>query len=210
MTETQAVAVRSATRADVKPLAAALARAFYEDPPLVWMMPNPDTRLPRITSVFTTVVGIQALRHGGVDVACVGGEIVAGAIWLPPGHWQPGLREQIRAVPAHAWALRPRLGRSFRLGRAMENAHPKEPHWYLEAIGVDPPWQSRGVASLLLRSRLEQSDQDRQPAYLEAGKPELVPLYEHFGFRRTGTLNLPRGAPVITPMWRPSAAPGAG
>jgi len=192
----------------VKPLAAMMARAFFHDPPLVWMMPNPATRLPRIASEFTILAGIQALRHGGVDVACAGGEIVGGAIWLPPGHWQPAFSVQIRALPAHAWALRARPSRSFRLGRAMANAHPEEPHWYLEAIGVDPAWQGRGVAGLLLRSRLKQCDRDRQPAYLEAGQPGLVPLYEHFGFRRTSELNLPRGAPVITPMWRAPAAPG--
>jgi GNAT superfamily N-acetyltransferase len=202
--------VRSATRADVKALAAVLGRAFYHDPPLVWAMPNPATRLARITSVFATIIGIQALRHGGVDVACGGAEIVGGAIWLPPGRWQPSWRDQIRTLPVHAWALREAPRRSFRWGRAMANAHPREPHWYLEAIGVDPSWQGRGVASLLLRSRLKHCDQDWQPAYLEASRPSGVPMYEHFGFRRTCELNLPEGAPVITAMWRALAPSRAG
>jgi GNAT superfamily N-acetyltransferase len=187
-----------------------MARAFYEDPPLVWMMPNPATRLPRLTSVFATIIGIEALRHGGVDVACDDEGIVGGAIWLPPGHWQAGIREQIRGAPAYIWALRARLAGSLRHGRGMANAHPKEPHWYLEAIGVDPARQGRGIASLLLRSRLKHCDQDTQPAYLEAGQPDLVPLYEHFGFRRTGSLEVPKGAPVLTPMWRAPVSAGAG
>jgi GNAT superfamily N-acetyltransferase len=198
--------VRPATSADMKKLAAVLARAFYDDPPLIWLLPNPATRLGRITRMFATVAGIESLGYGGVDIACGGEKILGGAIWLPPGHWQPGFREQIQAVPNHARALATAWGRAARYGHALEDAHPKEPHWYLKAIGIDPAWQGRGVASLLLRSRLDRCDQDGQPAYLEASKPDGVSLYEHFGFRRTGHVDMPEGAPVITAMWRAPAA----
>lgn len=198
-----AVAVRPATRADVKPLAAVLARAFYDDPPLIWLLPDQATRLSRVTRIFATIIGIESLRYGGVDLAFGAGEILGGAIWLPPGRWRPGFRVQIRAVPRHARALRAALlGPAARLDRALAQAHPKEPHWYLKAIGVDPAWQGRDVAGLLLRSRLNHCDQDGLPAYLEASKPDGVPLYEHFGFRCTASLAMPEGAPVITAMWR--------
>jgi GNAT superfamily N-acetyltransferase len=95
--------------------------------------------------------------------------------------------------------------RAAQYGRALEDAHPKEPHWYLKVIGVDPPWQGRGVASLLLRSRLERCDQDGQPSYLEASKPDGISIYEHFGFRRISTIDMPEGGPVLTTMWREPA-----
>jgi GNAT superfamily N-acetyltransferase len=197
------VVVRSAAHADVKPLAAVLARAFYDDPPLIWLLPDQATRLSRITRIFATIIGIESLPHGGVDLACGGGEILGGAIWLPPGRWRSPLRVQFRALPGHARALRAALlGRAAQLDRAMAEAHPQEPHWYLKAIGVDPAWQGRGVAGLLLRSRLKHCDQDGLPAYLEASKPDGVPLYEHFGFQRTANLAMPEGTPVITAMWR--------
>jgi GNAT superfamily N-acetyltransferase len=198
--------VRPATSADVKPLAVVLARAFYEDPPLIWLLPDPARRLGRVTRMFATVIGIESLRYGGVDIACDGEKILGGAIWLPPGHWHVGLREQIQAVPNYALVLATAWDRAARYGRALEHAHPREPHWYLKAIGVDPDWQGRGVASLLLRSRLNRCDQDGQPAYLEASKPDGISLYEHFGFRRTGDLDMPEGVPVITAMWRDPAA----
>jgi GNAT superfamily N-acetyltransferase len=198
--------VRPATSADVTVLAAILARAFYDDPPLVWLLPDPATRLGRITRMFETVIGIESLRYGGVDVACGAGKILGGAIWLPPGHRRAGFREQIQAVPNHVRVLAGSLGRAARYGRALEGAHPKEPHWYLKAIGVDPAWQGLGLASLLLRSRLNRCDQDGQPAYLETGTPDCVPVYEHFGFRRIGNLRMPEGAPVMTAMWRAPAA----
>jgi ribosomal protein S18 acetylase RimI-like enzyme len=200
-----AVALRAATSADVKNLAAVLGRAFYDDPPLVWMLPNPATRLARITRTFATVIGIESLRYGGVDVACRDENIIGGAIWLPPGHWRPSFGDQIRALPSYARALAAAWGRAAQYGHALDNAHPKDPHWYLKAIGIDPAWQGRGVASMLLRSRLERRDQDGQPVYLEASKPDGILLYEHFGFRRVGNLDMPEGAPVITAMWRPAA-----
>jgi GNAT superfamily N-acetyltransferase len=206
MAGSPAFAVRPATSADVKRLAAVLARAFYDDPPLVWMLPNPATRLARITVMFASVIGIESLHLGGVDVASDGEDIVGGAVWLPPGHWVPGFREQMRALPSLTWAVRSAPVRAFWFGRVLEDAHPGEPHWYLKTIGVDPARQGRGAAGLLLRSGLERCDRDRRPAYLEASTPGGVPIYERFGFRRTRDLVLPRGGPVLTAMWRPQGA----
>lgn len=200
------VFVRPATPADVTVLAAILARAFYDDPPLMWLLPDPATRFDRVTRMFATVIGIESLRYGGVDVVCGGGKILGGAVWLPPGRRRAGFRAQVRAVPNHVRVLAGALGRAARYGSALEGAHPKEPHWYLKAVGIDPAWQGLGLASLLLRSRLDRCDRDGQPAYLEAGKPGGVPMYEHFGFRRIGNLGMPEGAPLMAAMWRTPAS----
>lgn len=205
MAGSPALALRPATSADVKKLAVLLARAFYDDPPLVWLLPNPATRPGRVARMFAAIIGIESLRYGGVDIACGGEEILGGAIWLPPAHWQPGFLAQLHAAPDHVRALTSAWPRAAKYGRAMEEAHPKEPHWYLKVIGVDPAWQGRGVGSVLLRSRLKRCDEDRQPAYLEVATEDGVSLYEHFGFRRIGSLNMPEGAPAVTTMWREPA-----
>jgi hypothetical protein len=136
VTGARAQTVRPATAADVKPLAAVMARAFYDDPPFMWMLPDPKTRLKRSRRFFASMAQDEALADGGVDVAFAGTE----------------------------------------------------------------------VASALLRSRLDQCDHDRLPAYPEASKPTSVPLYQHFGFEPTGNPELPDGAPPLTAMWRPAAA----
>jgi len=202
------VLVRPATPGDVKALADVLARAFYDDPPLMWLLPDPAKRLGRVTRMFATIIGIESLRYGGVDVVCDGEKVLGGAIWMPPGRRRAGFRQQIRAVPHHVLALAAALGRAARYGRALEGSHPKEPHWYLQAVGIDPAWQGMGLASLLLRSRLDRCDRDGQPAYLEAGKPDGASMYEHFGFRRIGNLGMPAGVPPMTAMWRAPAAVG--
>ncbi len=198
--------MRPATAADVKPLATVMARAFYDDPPFIWMLPDSATRLERVRRFFATFTRGEALAHGGVDVACVGSQIAGAAIWLPPGHWAPGLAGQLRTLPGFVRAFGRRLGAAAALGQAMARAHPRDPHWYLCAIGVDPARQGTGLAGALLGSRLGQCDRDGQPAYLEATKATSVPLYQHFGFQPLGNPELPGGAPPLTAMWRPPAA----
>jgi GNAT superfamily N-acetyltransferase len=193
--------VRPATAADVKPLSAVLARAFYDDPPFMWMLPDPATRLKRARRFFAAWTRGPALADGVVDVVLVGTEIAAAAIWRPPGH----RGEQLGTLVGLVHALGRRTGAATSLAQAMGRAHPREPHWYLFAIGVEPDRQGTGLASALLRSRLDQCDEAGMPAYLEASKPTSVPLYQHFGFEPTGKLDLPAGAPPLTAMWRPPA-----
>jgi GNAT superfamily N-acetyltransferase len=200
------VSVRPATAADIRPLAAVLGRAFEDDPPFVWMLPDAETRQARAGRFFATLVRTEALGFGAVEVACLDGVIVGGAIWLPPGHWRPTVAVQLRSLPGYARAFGRGLGQATAVGQAMADAHPREPHWYLYAVGVDPDRQGSGVAGPLLRSRLTRCDQSGEPAYLESTKLTNVPLYQHFGFEPTGPMALPDGAPVITPMWRAPAA----
>jgi ribosomal protein S18 acetylase RimI-like enzyme len=197
-----AISVRTARTADVRELARVLGRAFFDDPPFVWMLPDERSRQRRAAGVFRAILRSQAMRYGGVDVASDGAAIVGGAIWLPPGHWAPTMGEQLRSLPGYARALGLRMGRASDLVAAMVKHHPREEHWYLYAIGVDPARHSQGIASALLRSRLARCDADAMPAYLESTKSGNVPLYEHFGFEVTGTLNPPKGAPPLTAMWR--------
>jgi GNAT superfamily N-acetyltransferase len=190
----------------VDPLSAVLARAFHDDPPFEWLLPDEASRPRRLARMFATMIRIEALPYGGVDLACTGGDILGGAIWLPPGRWEPTLSEKIRSAPGHWRAVASAEIRAARLGYALTRTHPKKPHWYLKSIGIGPDSQGRGVASLLLRSRLGKVDEAGQPAYLEASKPGGVPVYERFGFRTAGTVPMPPGAPVVTKMWREPAA----
>lgn len=198
------VTARHAVPADVGELARVLGRAFSDDPPFIWMLPDEPSRQRRARGLFTTILRCHALKYGGVEVAVDGAAIVGGAVWLPPEHWLPTGREQARALPGFTRALGARLGPASDLTAHMAKHHPRERHWYLFAIGVDPVHQGKGVGSVLLRSGLARSDEAGLPAYLESSKPETVPLYEHFGFEVTEVLNPPKGAPPLTAMWRPA------
>ena len=212
----QDITVRSATDADTEELSAVLARAFDDDPVWLWMLPTVISRQRRLRRIHTTILRHDALRHGGVEVACEKDEssgtghishIAGAAIWLSPGHAFPSQAQQLLALPGFARAF----GRSIPLAGAYErscvNSHPREPHWYLYILGTEPDLQGRGIGAALLRSRLARVDDSGLPAYLECSKASNIALYEHFGFVATGTLTLPKGAPTITTMWRPPTQP---
>jgi len=178
-----------------------LARAFHDDPAFRWMLPAEGSRHRRLRRYFATELHHESLRHGAVELACAGGRVAGAAVWFPPGTWSGTAAS---ALPGYLRAFGRRFVTASQYQTVAVRAHPRgQPHWYLAAIGVDPPRQGCGVGAALLRSRLRRCDQDGRPAYLESSNLENVPLYQHFGFQVTGTLGLPEGAPVVNTMWRP-------
>jgi ribosomal protein S18 acetylase RimI-like enzyme len=83
----------------------------------------------------------------------------------------------------------------------MSAAHPKEAHWHLAFIGVDPAYQGRGIGAALLRHTLARVDEERLHAYLESSNPANVPLYRRHGFEVVREIRV-GGSPTVTPMIR--------
>jgi GNAT superfamily N-acetyltransferase len=83
----------------------------------------------------------------------------------------------------------------------MDQSHPKEAHWYLAMIGVDPKAQGKGLGTELMRYALTHCDQDEVLAYLETANPRNIPLYERFGFEAQEPFQM-GAAPRMTPMLR--------
>jgi ribosomal protein S18 acetylase RimI-like enzyme len=83
----------------------------------------------------------------------------------------------------------------------MGRYHPREPHWYLPLIGVDPACQGGGCGAALMRHALSRCDRDRAPAYLESTNPRNITLYERHGFERLGTVQVGTSPPIV-PMLR--------
>lgn len=80
--------------------------------------------------------------------------------------------------------------------------HPREPHFYLQVLGVDPAAQGRGWGSQLLKHGLAQVDAARMPAYLETMNGDNITFYERHGFRLSGELRLPFSGHPVWFMWR--------
>jgi GNAT superfamily N-acetyltransferase len=178
-----------------------LARAFHDDPVFGWMLPADGSRHRRLRRFFVTELHHESLRHGAVEVACIDERVAGAAVWFPPG---TALATEASAAPGYMRAFGRRIVTASQYQSVAARVHPREePHWYLAFIGVDPDRQGSGVGAALLRSRLQRCDQEELPAYLESSNPKNDPLYEHFGFRVSGTLGLPQGAPVVHTMWRP-------
>jgi ribosomal protein S18 acetylase RimI-like enzyme len=199
MTSGGARTVRPFARADLSETAATLARAFDDDPVMVWIFPDEQLRRRRLPGFFAS--SLRATR-AGAEVAMLDGRVVGAAVWLPPGGWRPPLWRQLVALPGAALRLGSRMAVASTTYGALLRVHPAKPHWYLSGIGTDPPAQGTGVGSELMRSRLVRCDAERMPAYLESSNERNVPFYERHGFRVIGELSVPGGGPTLWLMWR--------
>jgi ribosomal protein S18 acetylase RimI-like enzyme len=192
--------VRRATMADAPALARTLAKAFADDPVSAWFYPRADDREGRLRAAYERLFLRRiALPH---DASFSVDDHAGVAVWLPPGNAHLGLLDQLRLLPAVVATAGRDLRRSLRGMAAFDAVHPREPHWYLWLMGVDPDRQGEGLGSRLLAEVLDRCDAERTPAYLEASTERNRALYLRHGFEDTGDLQLPDGGPRLWRMWR--------
>ena len=194
--------VRPARKDDVRELSRTLARAFYDDPVMIWLLPDEQPRTGQLYRLFATMTRHHHLARGGVELACDGPRIGAAALWDPPNEWEETRWAQLAMTPTFIRVFGARSMRGRAVQELMKREHPEEPHWYLGVIGSDPSVRGKGFGQALMRSRLDRVDAEHAPAYLESTKPENVPYYQRFGFEVTGEIVLPDGGPTMWPMWR--------
>ncbi len=195
--------VRRATEADAIRVAGVLARAFYDDPPMRWVIPDDRSRLrtlERAGLLFLTRIYLPQ------DECWTTSDTNAIAIWELPGQWKLGLGAQLRLLPAMLGIYGRGLPRVASAISALERNHPAKPHMYLPFVAVDPEWQGRGLGAAVLRPVLDRCDAEQLPAYLEATTPRNRALYERHGFQVTEEFVLGKGSPPLWRMWRDSAA----
>ena len=195
------IELRPIARADVRSLSKVLARAFYEDPVMKYMLPDDKARAKALPPMFATLTRNHFISRGGSEVASRGGVIGAATLWDPPGQRKSSRWEGLRMMPTLAWHFHSRAEQTKTLGKLMEEAHPEEPHWYLMVIGSDPSVRGAGFGQALMASRLDRCDGERAPAYLEASEESLIPYYSRFGFEQIGEIDISDG-PTMIPMWR--------
>jgi GNAT superfamily N-acetyltransferase len=198
--------VRPAAADEVPAVADAFADAFVDDPVFTFLRPGRLRPAARLRAMFVVELELYVLRNGGT-VWTTPGHDGAVAV-LPPGGWE--LPKAMEARDALRWlrAFRTRLLRAGRVQRAMEERHPRDPHFYVRTIGVRTALQGEGLGSRLMQPALEQADSAGMPTYIEASTERSAALYERLGFRHTGAYELPDGGPLVWPMIRPPAASG--
>jgi GNAT superfamily N-acetyltransferase len=182
---------------------AVLARAFDDDPVFRYLYPAPRRR-QWSTGSFLQAIVRDGLPFGEVWAAVDDGTVVGTAGWLPEGTYPPSRRRAVRQLVA-AWQalLTPHTFRDgLRYLTETEKLHPKEPHWYLAVIGVEPARQGEGLGGKLLAAVLGRLDTTGVPAYLETSTEGNVAWYRHHGFDVQREVRpAPAGPPVWT-MWR--------
>jgi ribosomal protein S18 acetylase RimI-like enzyme len=195
--------VQGAGPSDTAAVAAQLGVAFVEDPVMCWIWPNAAQRRNRMPRLFATQLRHHHVPANGVEfVSSTGGEVLASAVWDPPGQWEATTASTVRSVPALLGALRTRIRPALAVRQALDAAHPQTPHWYLNKIGTAPQVRGEGLGAALMMSRLHRCDAAGTDAYLECTRRETISYYERFGFAVTEEITVPGGGPTLWGMNR--------
>jgi ribosomal protein S18 acetylase RimI-like enzyme len=188
--------------AQIKSLGAVLARAFHDDPLPVFVAPS-ERRRPAILRAYLSPVAPDAIPFGhayaAVDVAGASTGVHGVAAWLPPGAYPPSVRRQLRQLPGlvRIVALAPRrMPFVLALLTEIERMHPKDDHWYLALLAVDPSRQGQGIGRRLLAPALARADADGLPCYLETTKAANIAWYRVAGFDVVDELRVRDGPPT--------------
>lgn len=191
-------------RADLPRAAAVLARAFHDDPGVVWLLPNEGQRRRLLYWNHGKLLEL-GMRRGRVYTTAGGVDGVA--IWLPPERPIMGFLEAVRlgflALPLKASPLQViRFAAMLSLFEKLHQQDVPKRHWYLNVLGVEPERQGRGIGGRLIAPVLEEADRQGLPCYLETGKEINVTFYRKHGFDVVREGNLPLGGPRWWTMLR--------
>ncbi len=186
--------IKTATAADEAGVIGVLTLAFSSDPIARWSQPDPQqylTHFPVIAKAFGGEAFAQKTAYFADGYA-------GAALWLPPG-FSPDEETMIGLVERTAPDAT--KGDIFGVFEEMAKYHPTEPHWYLPLIGVDPSQQGNGIGSALMKHALIPCNRDGTLAYLESSNPRNISLYERYGFKVIGEIQV-GSSPTMRPMLR--------
>lgn len=195
--------VRPATTDDIDLLARIASEGFHDDPVMRWAMRDDDRRLGQLAAVFRGLAEDCLPDRGHVLVA----DDASACFWRDPAfdhHAEDDADGDDAEVPG-ADAPSPfdadELVRLGILRTAMHEAHPTEPHWYLNVVATLPSERSKGLGAAVLAPILARADADGAPCYLESTNPRNHSLYHRHGFEDVGDIHLDDGV-GMRQMWR--------
>ena len=158
-----------------------LGEAFCDDSVMTYLLGKPDIADKFFSAVFEHIYlpfdcSFYVMDSNNEAMGC--------ALWSRPGQDPNALSFGfLRAL----WQVRKQLTfsslkRFSAISNLSQRYHPKEPHYYLCAIGVKQSHRRKGVASQLVSHVLNMADQEQVPAYLENSKEQNLPFYQKYGF----------------------------
>jgi GNAT superfamily N-acetyltransferase len=192
-------AVAPVSHDQIEAVAGAIARGFDDNELWVWLIPDDSKRLGLLTKRYAAMIEHVCIPRSG---AWATDDLQGAALWTPPDRLKWTFSEQLH----EAVALLPGLGlagaqRARRLTRLFAANHPRERHFYLDTLSIDPDHQRRGYGSALLAPLLERADAGRTPVHLETQRRDNIPFYQRFGFEETGEMS-PDDSLTLWRMWR--------
>jgi ribosomal protein S18 acetylase RimI-like enzyme len=194
---------------DAAEAGALLGRAFCDNPGYLAILSH-LTASERSVAVARAKRGFAeaAVRYQEAEGVWDGGRMVAASLVSAPGQYPVGLR-------VFAWHARgcvpsgPRALRKFlMMDRYMSRRHPRERHYYLFVLGVEPAMQGRGLGRALLNALNARADRAGVACYLETDRESAMRLYKSVGYEVVTDETVP-GMGTLR-MWTMRRAPRVG
>ena len=184
---------------DFGPLAAVLARAFYDDPGDGLVL----SRRGAAAAPRRRFFAIRLRQLAGHGLIFTDEERSGAALWAPPGHWREDFRQSLRMLPMLP-VLLPRIG-ALDARRAGDRAPPPGGAALLPVGHRHRPKEAgRRYRLRPACSHAASCDETGTAAYLESSKESNLSFYARHGFAVTERIELPEGPPLWL-MWREPA-----
>jgi ribosomal protein S18 acetylase RimI-like enzyme len=183
----------------LKKAAVTYARAFMEDPYIVYLQPDKSKRA-NLKYVYEYYVRLMVAE--GDEAYATSPDCEGVAIWVD-SQAKPSCLAPLRSgnpllIFRCGWRY---IYEETRIDRQCDKIRKKlapSRHWYLAWLAVAPEHQGKGYASTLLKPVLRRVDKQHLPAYVETQNKKNVALYRHFGFELKQEIRVPR---VSLPMY---------
>ena len=173
------------TKAQLKPAAAMVARAFQDNSLSVHFFPDVSKRRDKLPYIFQFMISC-GLLYG--EAYATSPNLEGVAVWLPSEKARMTRRGDIGNEG---------LSRLFKVERetaakwgsfddyvsSMHERLVPFKHWYLQLLGVDPACQGKGYGGTLLKAMFARIDKERLPCFLETDEKRDVSFYQHYGFK---------------------------
>jgi ribosomal protein S18 acetylase RimI-like enzyme len=177
---------------------ATLADAFFTDPAMGWILPDPERRRAALPALFRLLVKSDA-RAGLVSRS--GGDAAA-ALWRGPGQADSGAVEFALSLLPYLAVFRTALPRALKVADSIDAHRPDGDYWYLHFVGVRTEHQGKGHGGRIIRAQTAVADAEGRDCWLETATPANVPLYQRLGFVTEVEWDVPGGGPHFWGMRR--------
>jgi ribosomal protein S18 acetylase RimI-like enzyme len=176
--------IRRLTQKDAAEAGSVLGRAFGDSPVYNVLLAHLDgeRRAAALTRVKRGFVEASVRYHAAKGL-WVGDGLAGVSLVLAPGEYPVSLRAELWQSSGCATTGIKGILHFVRMRSYLAKKHVHEKHFYLFVLGVDPPYQRRGLGKEMLRGLHEQADALNLPCYLETDKATNVRLYESVGYR---------------------------
>ena len=177
----------------IQEAAEVFSKAFVDDPLTRWFFPDSSSRKEMSSSYFRFRIRFGVLFG---EVYATSQNLEGLAVWYPSKKMDMTYWRMLRSG---GMKLLKELGigtvqRMMLIGNFTSELHHNQlnfPHWYLAPMGVDPDYQGKGYASMLMRSMLKRLDDEILPCFLETQNENNIEIYKHYGFKIIGKTTIP-------------------